>query len=349
MGTPVRFALVYPLVGALAASGCGGPLARSRAENAQLDTTVDQLRAERRRDQRRIRELENEVVLLKDRVETAELAARRNGVPSLPVEVVAPGATPPAGDVDPSLGDLGDGAKVVGVTEDGTEIVYVGDAAAGRSGTLSGDDLQPDRMNGSARPARPAPAAAPPATPPRPAKARPDPGPVPEVHESLSVARDVPRVSAVRGRPRDHDRPRSGRTRGADRDEATDATSLYQEAVAHLRAGEHASAIAQLRDLVTRFPRHDLADNALYWLGEAYYDQKDYPRAAAEFRRTVTDYPAGNKVPDAMLKLGFCYLALDQVAEARHVLEQVIAVYPKSPPAGLARKRLDALGQGGAP
>jgi len=130
---------------------------------------------------------------------------------------------------------------------------------------------------------------------------------------------------------------------------ASEGLDVYRRSLEALRAGRHVEAAAGFRDFLKAHPNHDFADNAQYWLGECYYDQKDYPRAAAEFRRTVTDYPAGNKVPDAMLKLGFCYLALDQVAEARHVLEQVIAVYPKSPPAGLARKRLDALGQGGAP
>ena len=69
--------------------------------------------------------------------------------------------------------------------------------------------------------------------------------------------------------------------------------------------------------MVTRHPHHELADNAQYWLGEVYYDQKDYARALTEFRATVTAYPRGNKVADALLKVGFAYQALGEGAKAR--------------------------------
>ncbi|HEY0992203.1 MAG TPA: tetratricopeptide repeat protein, partial [Kofleriaceae bacterium] len=67
-----------------------------------------------------------------------------------------------------------------------------------------------------------------------------------------------------------------------------------------------------------------------------------YPRALSEFRRVVEVYPRGNKVPDALLKVGYCYQAMGQGDKARAVLEQVVNIYPKSEPATLAAKRLEA-------
>jgi TolA-binding protein len=53
-------------------------------------------------------------------------------------------------------------------------------------------------------------------------------------------------------------------------------------------------------------------------------------------------YPRGNKVPDALLKVGYCYQAMGQGEKAQVVLEQVVTRYPKSEPAALAAKRLEA-------
>ena len=169
-----------------------------------------------------------------------------------------------------------------------------------------------------------------PASPPSPAL-----GEVPVVSDRLEVTHRVPPISAraaVRGKTRDHEPPgERGGTAGGD----------YRAAVELVKAGSYADALAALRAFVQRYPRHDYADNAQYWIGEVFYAQKDYVRALAEFRRVVEVYPRGNKVPDALLKVGYCYQAIGQGEKARAVLEQVVNLYPKSEPAALAAKRLE--------
>ena len=110
-----------------------------------------------------------------------------------------------------------------------------------------------------------------------------------------------------------------------------------------LRAGNHAYAITGFRNFIKRYPRHDYADNAQYWLGEAFYDRKDYDKALAEFRRVVTRYPRGNKVPDALLKIGYSYTSLKQLSKARSAFKQIVTVYPKGRPAELASAQLAKL------
>ena len=122
-----------------------------------------------------------------------------------------------------------------------------------------------------------------------------------------------------------------------------DPQSMYREYYAALRAGNHAFAIAGFRAFLERFPDHDYADNAQYWLGEAYYDQRDYRSALAEFRRVLERYPDGNKVPDALLKVGYCYLALGELGPGRDVLEQLVDIHPRSDAAALAARRLEEL------
>jgi tol-pal system protein YbgF len=115
----------------------------------------------------------------------------------------------------------------------------------------------------------------------------------------------------------------------------------YRAAVALLKGGDPIGAVTALRAFLARYPRHDYADNAQYWIGEAFYVQQDYGRALIEFRTTIETYPRGNKVPDALLKVGYCYLALGQGDKARAVLEQVVSLYPKTEPATLAARRLE--------
>src|SRR2546422_7060560 len=50
---------------------------------------------------------------------------------------------------------------------------------------------------------------------------------------------------------------------------------------------------------LARYPKHPLAGNAQYWIGEAYYVQHDYPQALVEFQK-VLDH-GGLKMPEALV------------------------------------------------
>ena len=124
---------------------------------------------------------------------------------------------------------------------------------------------------------------------------------------------------------------------------AVEPIALYRTSYEELRAGHHDAAERGFREFVKKFPRHDYADNAQYWLGETYYDRKLYDRAAPEFRAVLTRWPTGNKAPDAMLKLGFCMLAAGDAQKARAILRELPATYPHTDAARLAEERLAQL------
>jgi len=126
------------------------------------------------------------------------------------------------------------------------------------------------------------------------------------------------------------------------------AERRYKAALAQLSAGQHAEAAARFRRFLRAHPRHDLADNAQYWLGECYYDLEDFVSASREFRRVVEAYPQGNKVPDALLKAGFAYIELGQTRAAERTLRELTRSYPTHPSAHLAAERL-ARAPGQAP
>lgn len=122
-----------------------------------------------------------------------------------------------------------------------------------------------------------------------------------------------------------------------------EAMRLYQRGLASYRTGQPALAAPAFREFVRRYGQHPYADNALYWLGECLYDQKQFGAAQEAFRRVIDQYPGGNKAPDAMLKLAFAYLASGDPARARIELARVRQTYPQSEVAQLAERRLSAL------
>jgi tol-pal system protein YbgF len=128
---------------------------------------------------------------------------------------------------------------------------------------------------------------------------------------------------------------------------AADAVQLYKDGQEALRAGHHDQAVKIFREMVHRFPDHDLADNAQYWLGECFYARKQFVEALPEFRLVVARYPLGNKAPDALLKLAYCALALGDLDKGRELLKQVPASYPNTEAARLAQARLAELSREG--
>lgn len=116
--------------------------------------------------------------------------------------------------------------------------------------------------------------------------------------------------------------------------------AAYTQAFDFLKSGNYPSAITGFRSYLTAYPQGPLADNAQYWLGEAYYVSKDYPNAAFAFKSVVDQYPTSRKLPDALLKLGFAQFELKRFGEARTTLTDVTRRFPDSDAARLASERL---------
>jgi tol-pal system protein YbgF len=288
--------------------GCTTPMSAMRADNKVLNQTVEELRDDKRAQDRKLKDLQHQL----DKLRADKVTALVGSMPPLREEVAGPaGSAPPMTSAD------GGPSRIVAITDDGTEIVYEGDAALGKVATMD-DDIGP--------------------TPAPRRSARRDVAPVgayqPPAGSGIEVSRRITAVSARAARVATRDREMPT-------ERSDEAGADYRAAVELVKAGNHAEAIDGLRAFLRKYPRHDYADNAQYWLGEAFYAQKDYPHALAEFRNVIETYPRGNKVPDALLKVGYCYSALGQGDKARAVLEQVVNLYPKTEPAALATKKLE--------
>ncbi|MFI4865932.1 MAG: tol-pal system protein YbgF [Steroidobacterales bacterium] len=119
--------------------------------------------------------------------------------------------------------------------------------------------------------------------------------------------------------------------------------AAYTRAFDALKTTDYAGAITRFRDFLRGYPQSQLAGNAQYWLGEAYYVTHDYDNAAASFRAVGEQYPQSPKVPDALLKLGLTQIDQKKLTEARATLKQVGQRFPNSDAAKLAAARLQNI------
>ncbi|MEK7701247.1 MAG: tol-pal system protein YbgF [candidate division NC10 bacterium] len=112
----------------------------------------------------------------------------------------------------------------------------------------------------------------------------------------------------------------------------------YAAALATFRAREHGQAVLDFVDFIAKYPRHALAGNAQYWIGEAYYVQRDFRQALLEFQKVLELGP--EKAPDALVKIGLCYWSLRDSGRARQTWQQVVREYPGTAAAEIARAQL---------
>jgi len=119
----------------------------------------------------------------------------------------------------------------------------------------------------------------------------------------------------------------------------------YDKAFSSLKSGRYKQSITDFSGFVKNFPQSVYLPNALYWLGEASYVNRDFKRAVDEFNKVVTQYPAHSKAKDALLKIGFIQYESKQWKQSKETLTKVSTSYPGTTVAGLAQKRLDKLRQ----
>jgi len=124
---------------------------------------------------------------------------------------------------------------------------------------------------------------------------------------------------------------------------ASDDKAAYQTAFNLLKDSQYDRAIAAFQKFLIVYSDSSLADNAQYWLGEAYYVNKSYPEAQSAFQRVVDKYPQSRKRPDALLKIGYCQYELKQWDLAKGTLSKVATQFPDAPAGHLAQQRLDKM------
>ena len=120
----------------------------------------------------------------------------------------------------------------------------------------------------------------------------------------------------------------SGGTLGTlPQDAAPDTRPQFDAAMTLLAKAQYDEARAAFRTFADDSPKDALAPQAVYWVGDIAYVQKDYGGAAQAFAEAIKKYPTSARGPDSMLKLGQSLLALGQTKEGCLTLGAIKSKY----------------------
>ena len=148
-----------------------------------------------------------------------------------------------------------------------------------------------------------------------------------------AVAEAAPSVAAAPAQPRRRIAPPSPARIGDD----------YRDALILFGRGRIDDARTAFQQIFESDTGGDLADNALYWIGETWFVQARYHEAIDVYRRIAAEYGEQNKAPDALLKMGLAYAKLGDLDMARSTLVSLTERYPYSTPAATARHELERI------
>lgn len=88
-----------------------------------------------------------------------------------------------------------------------------------------------------------------------------------------------------------------------------------------------------------QYPQGRYTANAEYWIGECLYAQGNYKEALAQFQTVNTNYPRHHKNADALLKAGMSLSRLGDKPGAAQKYRTLLADFPNSEAARMARSR----------
>ena len=121
------------------------------------------------------------------------------------------------------------------------------------------------------------------------------------------------------------------------------AEKLYAFAKKSFDQKNYETARDAFEKFLETYPDSDKADNARFWIGEVYFNEKWYEKAILEYQSVMDNYPKGNKVAAAYLKQGIAFQELDETGNARLVLKELIRKFPDTNEADIARKRINQI------
>ena len=118
---------------------------------------------------------------------------------------------------------------------------------------------------------------------------------------------------------------------------------IYESGLAAFKAGEMQKARDLFTRLVEQKPGHALIPNCRYWIGETYYNEKNFEQAILAFQEVIKNYPKSDKAPAALLKQGMSFKNIGDKKSARYVLNKLKDDYPQSDEAKKVKSLLKEL------
>jgi tol-pal system protein YbgF len=125
-------------------------------------------------------------------------------------------------------------------------------------------------------------------------------------------------------------------------DQAAEART-YESAQAQRRIGNYQGTIVAFQNFIKQYPKSNLAPRAQYWIGDSYFNLRDFKLAIASQQTLIKTYPESPTVPDAMLNVASSQIEMGESNAGKKSLEELVKQFPISDAADKAKRRLSVM------
>jgi tol-pal system protein YbgF len=126
---------------------------------------------------------------------------------------------------------------------------------------------------------------------------------------------------------------------GGQKPDSAQETREYEAALAAYKAGRYVEANRSMLAFIKDYPNSALLPNAYYWAASSHFNLTEYARAIELFGKVAATWPNDPKAPDALLAQGNTLNEIKDAKGAKKVLDDLIARYPDSSAAQIAKQR----------
>jgi len=118
------------------------------------------------------------------------------------------------------------------------------------------------------------------------------------------------------------------------------AGALIKEGQAKMGKADYAGARDKFTAFMTQNPKSPQVADAQFYIAESYYNEKWYEKAILEYQTVIAKYTKSPKRAAALYKQALSFEKIGDEANAKQRFKDVANLYPVSPEAKLAKKKL---------
>ena len=119
-----------------------------------------------------------------------------------------------------------------------------------------------------------------------------------------------------------------------------DKNALYDWGIERLKGKEFRKAIIAFTEFVKRYPDEIRADDSLFHIADAYYEQTRYEESIEIIEQILKNYADQNQAEKALILLHDNYIAIDQCSKGVDALHFLKENYPRSNQRRIAQRKL---------
>lgn len=117
----------------------------------------------------------------------------------------------------------------------------------------------------------------------------------------------------------------------------------FDEGVQLMHQKKYEAARKQFQGFVSKFPKSDLDESAVFEIGESYFLERHYEDAIKAYQQVLDKYPKGAKTASALLKQAMGWQNMGETTMARIIYTRLVEKYPGTSQAQVAEKKLQQM------